>query len=119
MARQLPVGQAVTQNWAVLITHCGSEASFQPFSIMKILFAEVISAPANLEASVTVTQNKSLSETHQSDKELEQPIVHHPKNSTSSSTATTTLTSSQVNQSKSCHAGYCSIRYYGSNFISG
>lgn len=116
--------------------------------------------PSNLEASVTVTQNQSLSETDKSDKELEQEeeavedvkphltpgsdadysdekatdaplasfsqvnassVLHSalPTNSTSSSTATTTLTSSLVNQSKSCHTGYYSIRYYGSNLISG
>ena len=114
-----------------------------------------------MEASVTVTQNQSLSETDKSDKELEQEeeavedvkphlttgsnvtysdekaadaplassshvnassVLHSPlpTNGTSSSTATTTLTSSLVNQSKSCHStGYYSIRYYGSNLISG
>ena len=132
------------------------------FYYANFYLAEVTPAPANLEASVTVTQNQSLSETDQSDKELEQeekalgddvkphltpgsnvnysdekatdaPLVSSshvnassvlhsalPTNSTSSSTATTTLTSSLVNQSKSCHlTGYYSIRYYGSNLISG
>lgn len=49
-------------------------------------------------------------------------VLHSPlpTNGTSSSTATTTLTSSLANQSKSCHStGYYSIRYYGSNLISG
>ena len=131
------------------------------FYYANFYLAEVTPAPANLEASVTVTQNQSLSETDKSDKELEQeeeevedvkphltpgsnvtysdekatdaPLASSshvnassvlysavPTNSTSSSTATTTLTSSLVNQSKSCHStGYYSIRYYGSNLISG
>ena len=101
-----------------------------------------------MEASVTVTQNQSLSETDKSDKELEQEeeavedVKPHltpgsnadysddgkatdaPLASSShvnaSSTATTTLTSSLVNQSKSCHStGYYSIRHYGFNLISG
>ena len=42
------------------------------FYYANFYLAEVTSTPANLEASVTVTQNQSLPETDKSDKELEQ-----------------------------------------------